>query len=219
METLPEKTKATLPAQTGGNPFAIYGEAAGGGYIVGELLKFSKGDWLAGQENREIADMTKLVAVMDSLVVGWQRWENQRPVAYRMGLLVENFIPPPREELGDSDEALWESDDNGDARDPWQLTNYLQLVDPKNKDTVFTFSSSSKGGLGAVAKLCREYGRISEKEHRDDQYPVVMLSAGSYAHRDRSLGRIKFPQFNIISWVRKSDLSPVVDPINDAVRY
>jgi hypothetical protein len=202
-----------------GNAFLTYGEAAGGGYIVGELLKFSKGDWLAGQENREIADMTKLVAVMDSLVVGWQRWENQRPVAYRMGLLVENFIPPPRDELGDTDEALWESDDAGDARDPWQPTNYLQLVDPKNPDAVFTFTTSSKGGLGAIAKLCREYGRTCEKEHREGQYPIVMFSTGSYAHRDRALGRIKVPQLTIVGWVRKSDLSPVVDPIKDVVPF
>jgi hypothetical protein len=156
---------------------------------------------------------------MDSLVVGWQRWENQRPVAHRMGLLVENFVPPSREELGDNDEALWESDDDGDARDPWQLTNYLQFADPQKPDQVFTFTTSSKGGLGAVAKLCREYGRTREKEHREEQYPVVMLSAGSYAHRDRSLGRIKFPQLNIVSWVNKADLTPVVDPIDDKVPY
>jgi hypothetical protein len=220
METLLEKTQTKLPTQTGNRDvFTIYGESAGTGYITGELLKFSKGDWLAGQENREIADGTKLVAVMESLVVGWQRWENQRPVSYRMGLLVEGFVPPPREELGDDDEALWESDDTGEARDPWQMTNYLQLVDPGNKDTVYTFTTSSKGGLGAIAKLCREYGRAHEKEHRDNQYPVVMLTTGSYAHRDRSLGRIKFPQFTIVGWVNKTNLAPVVDPIDDSVPF
>jgi hypothetical protein len=219
VQTTLEKN-TTLPAQAGDrNVFAVYGESAGGGYIAGELLKFSKGDWLAGQENREIADGTKLVAAMDTLVVGWQRWENQRPVSYRMGLLVEGFVPPPREELGDNDETLWEQDDTGEPRDPWQLTNYLQLVDPKNPDTVFTFTTASKGGLGAVAKLCREYGRAREKEGRDGQYPIIMLSTGSYAHRDRSLGRIKYPQLNIIGWVKKSDFAPVVDPIGDEVPF
>jgi hypothetical protein len=156
---------------------------------------------------------------MDTLVLGWQRWENQRPIAYRMGLLVEGFLPPQREELGDQDEDLWEQDDNGKPRDPWQVTNYLQFADPQKPDQLLTFTTSSKGGLGAVAKLCREYGRACEKEHREEQLPVVMLATGSYAHSDRSLGRIKFPQFTIISWVRKSDLSPVVDPINDKVPF
>ena len=39
------------------NPFEDYGEQASGrSNIVGKLLKFSKGDWLAGQNNDEIAD-------------------------------------------------------------------------------------------------------------------------------------------------------------------
>jgi hypothetical protein len=219
MQNALKKIKTTLPAQTGRNPFTDYGESAGGGYIDGELLKFAKGDWLYGQENRELTDGTTLVAIMDSLVVGWQRWEGQRPVACRMGLLVENFVPPKRDELGDTDKALWETDDKGESRDPWQPTNYLKLVDPEKPDQVYTFTTSSKGGLGAVAKLCREYGRGCEKEGCGDQYPLVTLSTGSYAHRDRSLGRIKFPQFNVIGWVEKSDFSRVRDPIDDEVPY
>jgi hypothetical protein len=221
METLPEKTQTKLPTQAGGrNVFEAYGESvAGGGYIVGDLLVFAKGDWLAGQEKRVIADGTKLIAAMETLIVGWQCWENQRPVSYRMGLLVEDFIPPPREELGDNDSTLWEADAEGQVRDPWQLTNYLQLVDPENAETVLTFSTSSKGGLGAIAKLCREYARARDKERREEQHPVVMLGTGSYAHRDRSFGRIKYPTLAIVGWVRKSDLTPVVDPINDEVPF
>jgi hypothetical protein len=215
-----EETRNTLPTRAGGNVFAAYGESAGTtSYIVGDLLKFSKGDWLYGQNNQELADGTKLVAVMDTLAVGWQRWKNQRPVEHRMGLLVDGFVPPPREELGDTDEGLWDRDDNNEARDPFQYTNYLQFVDPNNRDTVYTFTTSSKGGLSAVAKLCREYGRATEKEGREEQLPLVVLSTGSYAHRDRSLGRIKFPVLTIIGWVNKADFAPVVDPINDEVPY
>lgn len=215
-----ETSETKLPAQTSGNVFAAYGESAGTtSYIVGDLLKFSKGDWLFGKNNQELADGTKLVAAMDTLAVGWQRWENQRPVEHRMGLLVDGFVPPPREELGDTDEGLWDRDDNNEARDPWQYANYLQFVDPDNRDTVYTFTTSSKGGLGAVAKLCREYGRATEKEGCEEQLPLVVLSTGSYAHRDRSLGRIKFPVFTIVGWVNKSDFAPVRDPIGDEIPY
>jgi hypothetical protein len=217
META--ETGAPLPAQTGVNPFAIYGEAAGGGRIVGELLKFSKGDFLAGQDSRLIAEGSKLVALMDTLEVGWQRWENQRPVSFRMGVLVEGFTPPPRHELGDNDRALWETDDDGEARDPWQMTNYLQLADASSKDKSFTFTTSSKGGLSAIAKLCREYGRAVEKEGRAEQYPLVRLDTGSYAHSNRAFGRIKLPQFSIIGWVAKSGMAPVRDPIGDDIPY
>jgi hypothetical protein len=215
----PQTSETKLPAQTSGNVFVAYGESAGNtSYIVGDLLKFSKGDWLTGKDNRELADGTKLVAVMDTLAVGWQRWENQRPIGHRLGLLVDGFVPPPRKELGDTDECLWDRDDNNEAQDPWQLTNYLQFVNPDNRDT-YTFTTSSKGGLSAVAKLCREYGRAREKENREDQLPVVMLSTGSYAHRDRSRGRIKIPVFTIIGWVNKADFAPVRDPIGDEIPY
>jgi hypothetical protein len=220
MNSLPQTKNQNLPTQSGDrNVFEAYGESAGSGLIVGDLLKFSKGDWLAGQENRAIAEGTKLLAVMDTLIVGWQKWESQRPVAYRMGLLIEGFVPPPREELGDNDEELWERDDNDEMRDPWALTNYMQLIDPKNAEQVFTFTTSSKGGLGAIAKLCREYGRAREKEHREDQYPLVRLDIGSYQHRDRSLGRIKFPSFSIVGWVDRHTLAPVRDQIADEVPF
>lgn len=207
-----------VPAKLQPNPFSIYGDSVGpANHIVGELLKFSKGDWLAGQEADELPQYTKLVALMTTLTVGWQKWEYQKPVAYRMGLLVDGFIPPRRDELGDTDDATWEVDDEGRPKDPWQLTNYLQLCDPTDATKIYTFTTASKGGLGAVGKLCKEYGRESEK--RADQWPMVTLGSGSYAHKDRSLGRIKFPEMLIVGWVRQDDLSPVKDDIGDAVPY
>src|SRR5262245_27050362 len=96
-----------VPATAGRNVFASYGESAGGSnFIVGELMKYSKGDYLVGQFNRHLADGTKLIAAMDTLQVGFQKWEAQRPIAYRIGLLVDGFVPPKRDELGDLDERL-----------------------------------------------------------------------------------------------------------------
>src|SRR5271156_3842965 len=56
------------------DPFEIYATAALANEIVGDLLKCSKGDWVAGQENRPIALGTEIVANMDSSEVGWVRW-------------------------------------------------------------------------------------------------------------------------------------------------
>jgi hypothetical protein len=63
---------------------------------------------------------------------------------------------------------------------------------------IFTFVASSKGGLGGIGELCKEYGKTMRQ--RPDQYPVIELDIGSYQHRDRSLGRIKFPIFRIVDW-------------------
>jgi hypothetical protein len=220
MNKLVEKQTSGLPANVDvRNPFQEYGEAAGGGHIVGELLKFSKGDWLAGQNSDEIPPGTKLIAAMDTLVTGWQKWQDQRPTDQRLGLLIDGFVPPRRDELGDTDQAMWERDDDGKLRDPWGLTNFLQLVEPGDAEKLFTFTTSSKGGLGAIGKLCRVYGRALAKEQREDQYPVVRLDTGSYAHRDRSLGRIKFPDFAVVGWVDKHDLKPVRDEMGDEIPF
>ncbi len=60
--------------------------------ITGDLLKFAKGDFLAGQDNREIAIGTRLIANMDLLEVGWIKWEDSRPIDRRMGRFAEGFI-------------------------------------------------------------------------------------------------------------------------------
>src|SRR5262249_11272580 len=141
--------KANALATSSANPFEVYGESANNQRIVGKLLKFSKGDYLAGQDGEEVSIGTKFVAAMDTLTVGWIKWQHARPVEHRMGAIAEGYTPPPRSELGDTDEDKWDLDDRGEPRDPWQFSNYLILLDPKTKDA-FTFTTSSRGGLGAI---------------------------------------------------------------------
>ena len=61
------------------NPWLEYGNAITARSIIGDLLKFGKGDFLAGMENREIRLGTKFTAVMDSLMAGYQHWWNATP--------------------------------------------------------------------------------------------------------------------------------------------
>jgi len=134
----------TVAATNDDDPFLAYGKA-GGGAIIGELLKFAKGDYLAGQDNRLVPTGTRLVAAMETLETGWVRWADVKPTDRRMGLVVEGFTPAWRKELGDLDKALWERDDRGEPRDPWQKTEQIVLADPRD-GTLFTFTTSSEGG-------------------------------------------------------------------------
>ena len=94
------------------NVFECVGDAlTQGGVIIGDLLKFTKGDWLAGRADEKIADGTELVAVVPGMVDGWQRWEDNRPVEQIMGLLVEGFVPPERSTLSHyNDKSAWAID-------------------------------------------------------------------------------------------------------------
>src|SRR6185503_20383716 len=78
------------PDENGINPFEEIGQQAPR-RIIGQLLKFSKGDYLYGQENDELPMGSKLIANMDQLLRGWIKWADNKPAEQVMGLVVEGF--------------------------------------------------------------------------------------------------------------------------------
>lgn len=184
------------------NVFEMYAEAANGNRIIGDFLKFSKGDWLFGRNADEMDRGTRLVANVAELKVGWQRWEGGKPTDTVMGRVMDAFVPPVRASLGDMDKDHWEVDQStGQPRDPWQLTNTLILKAEKGDD-LYTFSTSSKGGIGAIAKVAGEFGK--HMRSRPSELPIVALEVDSYAHPNKALGRIKTPVFKLVGWADKS---------------
>ena len=143
---------------------------------------------------------TQFIANMDELLVGWVRWSQNKPTDHIMGKVVHGYQPPRRNELGDNDQDQWEVGDDGNSRDPWQLTNYLLLQG--TEEELYTFTTSSKGGINAVGDLCVKYGK-QLRQHPND-YPVIKIGTGSYMHQNKSYGRIKYPMFEIVGWVKKS---------------
>jgi hypothetical protein len=193
------KANAAVPATSDKNVFEAYADDINAQVILGTLLKFTKGDWLIGRDGDECSEK-ELIAVVPGLLHGWIRWEDNRPVEQNMGLLIENFVPPDRSTLGHLDKATWEIDASGKPRDPWQPGLYLPMVSVDTKN-VFTFTTSTDGGRRrAVAPLCGEYGHHI-RQH-PDELPVVNLEQDSYLHSDRSIGRVKYPLFPIIRWVK-----------------
>jgi hypothetical protein len=207
MGDLSKRTNGTTPATTEPNLFEAYGNAATANAIEGMLLKFNKGDFIAGKEGEEVPIGTKLVAIMDTLSVGWKQWEDNVPGESRMGLVADGFQPPRRSDLGDTDKSKWETDDEDKKKDPWQFSNQLVMRDQEDGQ-VYTFVTASRGGLDAVGELCKVYGKAIRQ--KPDQYPVVELDCGSYQHRDRSIGRVKFPVFKVVAWVNKADTQDTV---------
>lgn len=196
------KSNAIATANANANPFEAYGNAASQRSIVGKLLKFSKGDYLTGENNDEMAAGTQLVANMDELMVGWIKWEDSKPSEQIMGRVSENYQPPRRNELGDTDKNDWEVDDQGQHRDPWQFSNYLIMKEPGGEE-FYTFTTSSRGGLNAIGELCKSYGKLMRQ--KPDQFPIVALGVGSYQHTNKSFGRIKFPILELVGWAPKAE--------------
>jgi hypothetical protein len=181
------------------NYFLLYAEAVFANRIEGKLLRFSKGDFIYGSDDAVLPTGTKLVALMNTFSVGWQHWVAGKPADGRFGLLVDGYKPPQRNELGDDDSSSWETDANGDKRDPWVFTNRIVLVQ-QDDDATFTFVTSSKGGIEALGDLSKTHGKAIKKTH-PGTYPVVSLEVGGYIHSNKSIGRVKQPVFRVIEHI------------------
>jgi hypothetical protein len=181
------------------DPFQAYADAIAPSFIVGKLLRFSKGDYLAGDD--EVPEGTQLTVAVDELMAGWIKWSEGRPAEQIMVRIAEGKAPLKREELGDHDETAWEQDAQGERKDPWQFTNYVPMIDDRGE--LYTFTTSSRGGLGAIAQVARRYAQ-HRRRHRD-VFPKITLRIGSYQHQNREYGRIKFPDFEPLGYAPKSE--------------
>jgi hypothetical protein len=177
-----------------------YADAFAPQFIIGEMLRFSKGDWLVGDDIVAIA--TTFTVAVDELMAGWIKWLDSKPVEHLMVRVIDGIPPKSRGQLGDHDTAQWEMDATGkEKKDPWQFTNYLPMMNDKGE--LYTFTTSSRGGIGAIAKLVRQYAK--HRKRHPDVFPLVALNVDSYQHKKRELGRIKFPVFDPAGYVPKTD--------------
>jgi hypothetical protein len=175
------------------DPFEILADDMAPQTILGQLIRFSKGDYLAGQDGDPVATGTVFLAAIDHALGGYIHWDDKKPDQQVMVPLATGAPLPQRYTLGDDDTSKWELVGN-ERRDPWQETFYLPLLSAD--DELYTFTTSSGGGRTAIGKLFREYGR--RRRTGADEYPLVALSVEEYQHRE--YGRIKKPAFAVADW-------------------
>jgi hypothetical protein len=178
------------------DPFQAFADAIAPQHIVGKLLKFSKGDWLAG-ENSEPVKQKAFIVGMHALATGWVRWEDFKPVKHAMVIVSSGLQWPRRHELGDNDPSTWEIDDRGQKKDPWEFTTYVPMVADDDGE-VFTFAASSKGARDAIGKLTRTYA--AHRRRVPGELPVVGLAGDGYQHPNRAYGYIKTPVIRVTGW-------------------
>jgi hypothetical protein len=197
--------RATAVAKTGVDPFASYGAKVG---KTGQYLSFNRaGEFVFGQSQEELKAGARLVANMPGLRIGWRRWFANQVTDDLTEPLVESPQIAPRNTLGDMDQALWEKDNEGKPRDPWQLTNILDLSDGEQ---TYIYSTGSKGGINAIGRLCAAYGK--ERRMRPGMLPIITLGRDSYNHP--IFKKMYVPEFKIVGWTDEENpsLDGVVEP-------
>ncbi len=185
--------------------FSQYASSVSHRSLLGELAKFTKGEWLI--KGVPVPPDKAFVAVMNTLTTGHIKWADGRPSDAAMGLVADGFQPKDRNDLDDLDPEDWEIGEDGKPQDPWQPTTLLVLVSAEPPPDVVTFSTGTVGGQGAIAALCEAHGRATEDA---GQYPVVTLAADSYDHRIRSYGKVKVPVFKLAGAVEAGPFDAIV---------
>jgi hypothetical protein len=185
-------------APMGGDPYAAYGAKVG---VSGVFLSFKAGEYLYGQDDKELPNGTRLAANMAGLRIGWRRWFASTVTDDLTELLADCPHIAQRNTLGDDDPAKWETDTKGEPRDPWQLTNVLELIDGEGQQ--YIFSTASKGGIGAIGRLCKQYGK--EYRQRPGMVPIVELGKDFYIHKEH--GKTYFPMLTIVDWTDENALT------------
>jgi hypothetical protein len=196
----PQNENTALAVIGDEDPFADYANAVAPRNIIGTLLKFSKGDYLAGEEGAPVPTSTIMTANVAELLVGWVRWSENKPTDHIMLRVADGKAAPKRADLGDLDKDKWEVDNHGEPRDPWQFTNYLPLLNESGE--LFTFMTASRGGISAIGELCWRYSQ--HRKRHPDVLPLIALNIDSYQHKVKEYGRIKIPRFTPAGWEPKS---------------
>jgi hypothetical protein len=180
------------------DPYEIAGEmTSGGGQIIGDLLKYSKGRLFVGRENLPLALGTEFTFMPDTARWGFLLWLNGAPIADGDHMRqVADGLYTSRYDLSNVwslDEKTWPLGPSGTPLDPLRDTRNCICVEVAT-NKVCTFSINSKGGIEAFRLLLKEYGK-HRKLTGDSEYPVYRLSTGSYQPRDKLRGITDFPIF------------------------
>jgi len=187
----------------GSSPVSAYLAAHGVG-MNGTYFKFGKdGKFVKASDDEEIPEETELVVIYDQIQGGWVKFMGKgNPPERKQGPLFAGFVPPPREELGDTDQSKWEVGLSGKPADPWQFQLLLPLQDIKTGE-LFIFQTTSRTGRRAADRLIQSCARMMTTE--PDVYPVIKLRISGFDHRDERVGWVKVPAFERVGKALKAN--------------
>jgi hypothetical protein len=179
------------------SPWKAFAAESTSSAIAGELLRFTKGRFVCGEEKRTVPVGTEFVVNMTELWTGWQRWFNGNLVEHRISRVIDREPRILRDELGHMDESAWETGPDGQPKDPWSQVQRLVMREANGKRRLVTFTTSSWGGRVALGKLCQDFD-AERDEHPGGAYPVVQL--GVFLQRHKQFGEIPQPRFDVVGW-------------------
>ncbi len=185
-----------------------------GAAFGGTFVKFNgeSGDW-SFKKDREttVINGRRLVADVSDLLLGWQKFEDDKPIYAGTGRVRDGHLPPARATLDAQDKKRWRNN-----LDPWSLTHYLALGDLETSEQ-FVFTTSSAGGRDCLAILQDAFcDHNEERDGTEYEWPVVELASTNYVN---SFGKKIFvPCLDILGWAPPPNGFKAIKPPADATK-
>ena len=163
--------------------------------LIGEILKFVKGEWLTGGIK---INGTTLVAY--DVFRRYEKWYDNKRVAV-LEASPGKPLPPSAEDIEDLSEEPGE----------WSFNSYVYLRDFEDGSD-FTFITRSGGGTKAVDTLIRQ---IRNTRHgRPGAYAQVRLDSRKKDYSRFGYGWVDQPVFTVTGWVTDvGEPYPVAAPV------
>jgi hypothetical protein len=180
---------------------------------IGKLIKFSKGEFLKGQDLEVVPDSTAFAVACDLTLKGFIRWFDGKPAEHRIVRIASGAPLPRREDLGYLDQGQWPMDPQGKPRDPWQPAMYVPMMSTSGE--LATFTTGSVSGIKSVNRLLQRYATHAAR-HPDD-YPIVRLKASFFMHSDRAIGKVFYPDFEAAGYVDKAEFCDALEAIGVSI--
>jgi hypothetical protein len=153
-------------------------------------FKHDSGQWAAGKAKTDLSGR-RLVADVNNLILGYQKYKDDKFVYAGHGFVRDGHQPPARQLLDERNEGRWKNN-----KDPWALTYYLSLFDPETREQ-FIYTTSSLGGKDALAVLQDAFADHNEGKAQYE-LPIVDLAGDSYVNQyDKTIFK---PIFDIGGW-------------------
>jgi len=200
---------------TGGTALASYASAANRfaqvagnmGASEGAFMKFdgNSGTFSFGTDQEELEHGTHLAANIAEVSRGHICWVDGEVKEEVMGSILAGD-PPNQGSLHDY--GPYQTYPDG-TKDGWSEQVVLTFRNPEDGEK-YTFKTTSKSGLRAVANLIRDYGKLF-KTHPNDT-PVVELGANSFVPKNnKKVGKKYAPDFKITAWLTPAEIEKMAD--------
>ena len=173
------------------------------------FLKMDKtGAWSFGQDEVPVGPEDKVYVDPMGFVHGWQCWANTDIPGVDAKMLDEKIVPM----FEPLPEKPFQTPENGR---PWSELRGMSVA---LNGQALKYSTTSVGGLNAIASLAEKYAKQFVKD-RSKLVAVLSLTCDSYKHPNKTYGKIFTPVLNVVDWVSAvpttevAEVTPVAEPV------